>query len=178
MIQIRQGVFETNSSSTHSIVVQKKRKPTLPHYLDRHGGFASYEDGVVTINEDNDFGWGWDVLDCWLDRLAYALADLEGEQRKELIAVLAEHYGIQVAHGYRDEYWPKKGKCPDYGYVDHQSYGTLQKMLSASGISAIDFIFDDRYIVILDNDNCDNDCYNAYIAKLDVEEEYRKHRWW
>lgn len=179
MIQIRQQVFETNSSSTHSIVIQKKRRPVKPNDLPHHSDYASCDqNGLVTIHEDNYFGCGWEVLDCWIDRLAYAIADLDDVKREELVSDLSEQYNIHVKIGYKDAYWIEEGKYPDYGDVDHQSQGTLQEMLSDIGIKAIDFVFDDRFIVVLDNDNCDDERYNAYVAKLDVEEEYPKDRFW
>lgn len=39
-----------------------------------------------------------------------------------------------------------------YGEVDHESYGMLEAFLSKNNVSIEDFIFDPRYIVIIDGD--------------------------
>ena len=57
MLQIRKGVFETNSSSTHSLVICKENEELkLP-------GFVSFE--------TNDYGWEFDTLSTTWEKASY-----------------------------------------------------------------------------------------------------------
>ena len=66
MLKIRKNVFETNSSSTHSLVVSNKERSydyELP-----------VENGVLTI-PFGEFGWGPDILVDPIDKLSYLITD-------------------------------------------------------------------------------------------------------
>ena len=173
MIQIRQGVFETNSSSTHSIVVQKKRAPVVRPRSD-HGEFAVYDGETLTLTSENYFGWGWGVLTSWLDRFAYTMAEFGSipSSAKEILSKVKERLGCKIEYGECSRWWSDNKMIPDFGDIDHQSKGILFRFLSEEGIDPVDFIFDDKYIVIIDNDNNDMDAYNAFIAKLEVQKEF------
>lgn len=179
MIQIRQNVFETNSSSTHSIVVSKGNP--IPGTPDIYGAsYATYENGILRLSEDNNFGWGWEVLSEWLDKFAYAVAEFQYNENdlEVMLEKVQEHLDCIHIIIPRRTLWNDQSKTePDYGYVDHQSQGTLLNFLNETGISIIDFIFDDRYAVVLDNDNNYGDRYSDFIAKLDGE-DYPADRWW
>lgn len=172
MLQIRQSVFETNSSSSHSIVVQKygSVKPT-----GTSSDFAEFEDGILTLHQGNGFHWGWDVLTNWLDRFAYTMAEFgedENTAQDILERVKRRIDADDVEIHLHDPWWANGEEVPDFGSIDHQSQGTLMHFLSEKGIDELDFIFDDRYIVIIDNDNNYGDRRAEFISKLDVEDEY------
>lgn len=173
MIQIRQSIFETNSSSSHSIVV-RKRSTLLDLSTDgnHYSDFASFEDGVLSLRGGNHFGWGWDVLTNWLDRFAYAMASLGEDKQSEILDGMKERLKCEIEITECVPWWGDGSSRPDYGDVDHQSCGLLGSFLLETGIDVMDFIFDDKYVVIIDNDNNDMDAYNAFIAKLDIEKEY------
>lgn len=172
MIQIRQSVFETNSSSSHSIVVQKDSsvKPT-----GTHSDFAEFEDGILTLHQGNGFHWGWDVLTNWLDRFAYTMAEFGEDENtaQDILERVKKYIDADATIIFTHEPWWANGEeVPDFGSIDHQSQGTLMHFLSEKGIDELDFIFDDRYIVIIDNDNNYGDRRVEFISKLDVEDEY------
>ena len=160
MIQYRLGVFETNSSSSHSIVIRKQEpKLTVLTAKERdYGGDYGYvSNGLLHIHE-SDFGWGFGVLYRWVDRLAYAMASLcktGNEIRKLLDSVLDEHpevTGLRI-YGYEDGKITSSGYKGGWGSIDHQSEGILASFLEEKGILPAEFVNDDRYIVIIDNDN-------------------------
>ena len=162
MIKIRKNVFETNSSSMHSLILHN-RKATY--------NLPVEEDGYIHV-ELGEYGWGYKKLRVLYDRLAYALAmvmeteggvshwgensNILGEQFynsdgfnaiNELIKKKYNCNGIKIdSNG--DEYYP-------YGYIDHQSYedyNSLQDFLDDWGVTLEEFLFNEN-VVVIDNDN-------------------------
>ena len=166
---IRDGCFETNSSSMHSVTVRGKyeyNNDRVPMTID--------DDGYIGVWTD-EYGWYGDSCDTWYTKLGYAfcmvliteypddviydnnavvdqevLEKLQGYQT--LLAALKEHNssckGIYI---YRD-----KGSFYPYGYIDHQScedYSSLQEFLDDWNVDAERYLFDDNVVVMIDNDN-------------------------
>lgn len=163
MVKIRHGIFETNSSSSHSFVFRKY----LPKDDEKYN--ENIEDVKKSINkkthtisvdgEDCGFGWGFEILCTPRRKLEYCLVayhddedDTDGD--KEVLNELRKVIGIEdigikwEKNEYDDEY--------DYGYIDHQSHGLLKDFLKKYNISLADFIFDSRYVIFVDSDaKCD-----------------------
>ena len=179
MLQIRQSVFETNSSSTHSIVVSTGKKIQKP--LNQYETYyATYEDGILRLSKDNNFGWGWEVLTEWTDKFAYAVAELRfrTEELEDILYKVKERLGCTEIVIPERTLWNDQSKTePDYGYIDHQSHGTLLCFLNETRTDVIDFIFDDRYSVVLDNDNNYGDFYDEFIAKNELD-DYPADKYW
>lgn len=156
MIKIRISVFETNSSSSHSLVYSNKDRGycyDLP--VD--------ENGVLVI-PFGEFGWGPEILKTPIEKLSYFITDhapyiedddkMDWDELIELVLKKSEHI--------RDVIKIIKSNCPqvreikfekasDYwvlGYVDHQSCGT-----SNDAASIEDLIFNNSVLVLIDNDN-------------------------
>ena len=153
MIQIRKGVFETNSSSSHSIVIMKKpyttdNNETLPDWCLRNEGIVYFP------SHDLSFGWSKDILFNPYGRLRYAIASYSDDDDKidEICELCRKN--VKGFKGFRFNH-AEYGDGIDRGYVDHLSYGLLQRMLNECGVSLEEFIFNNRYIVIIDNDNSD-----------------------
>ena len=80
-MQIRTGMFETNSSSAHSLLIMKKRQTMTQKeirdefYLDEDW----HKDNVLRLDSyDNEYGRGFNVLTSFRDKLSYALASMCG----------------------------------------------------------------------------------------------------
>lgn len=142
MIQIRKNVFETNSSSSHSLVVSKKKR-----------GY----DYILPINENGvliipfgEFGWGPNILDTPFQKLCYLVTDRHGitDEIKQLIKSKCPYVkDIQVSAEYGS------------GYIDHQSVGTT------NGVDDVEqLIFNKGILILIDNDN------NCYFSSYDVEQ--------
>ena len=168
MIQVRNNLFETNSSSTHSVVISKKDRGW---YYD----LPVDENGVLTI-QFGEFGWGPEILRNPMDKLSYWITDhapryfdgrnmtwdevlMELKQNKyfqeleKLIkSVCPQVKEIQYARN--DDYY----QC---GYVDHESCGTSYVK------DLLGFIFNNAYAVVIDNDN--NDYFEDYFPDEYVE---------
>lgn len=112
MKQIRKNVFETNSSSTHSIAIPKKCNQ--PSY--------------VSFNID-EFGWGWteaDVADYFYTAI-YETSETK-EEADEKIARLKNilesnnieyHFGDVDCHEWTSDYNGHTYLSLDNGYIDH-----------------------------------------------------------
>ena len=80
-MQIRTGMFETNSSSMHSLLIMKNRQTMTQKeirdefYLDEDW----HKDNTLRLDSyGNDYGRGFDVLASFRDKLSYALASMCG----------------------------------------------------------------------------------------------------
>jgi hypothetical protein len=136
MKNIRIGVFETNSSSSHSLTVSsgELQKSTLSH-----------QDGVI-VGLLGDFGWEIEYYDSQSDKLSYLLTQIQyNDHLTELAkAAISEYTGLKMVVA---------GK----GYVDHQSSDTLDELLCGSDEeikqNMINFVFNSGYSFDTDNDN-------------------------
>jgi hypothetical protein len=115
---IRSGVFETNSSSSHSISVADKTKEFV---LDT---IYPDQNGVITLT-GGEFGWGWFKHNDALTKANYAaVSTLYSESLTDtLIEVIKEQTGAEeVVFGFGEDY-----SHPNWSYIDHDSVGTCPK---------------------------------------------------
>lgn len=151
MIKMRSGVFETNSSSSHSIVIKKGGGET-PDIIDP--GWYVYDNGTLYLHEcDLEFGRSpFDVLCNWYHKLCYAIASYGADCFEEIEELIYAHVAgvkrIELPTTWDDN----DERVPNYGWVDHQSDGLLQNFLANNDVLLKDFIFNDKYIVIIDGD--------------------------
>ena len=130
-IQIRKGVFETNSSSMHSITLADK-----DGVMER----IPLDDDEITLSVDcaYDFQWGLETYTNAMAKIAYCVADEVNPEMLE--AALKEQTGAKVIHYFGE------------GSIDHESYGTAREGLKT--IEAIRlFIFNPNSELVIDNDN-------------------------
>ena len=109
--KIRKGVFETNSSSSHSISIATADKQFV---LDT--SFMPEEDGVLRLY-GGEFGWEWNKINDSNTKANYcAVCAIDDDYKSDmLIEVLQEQTGAKdVEFAFNKE---------GYGnYIDHQSY--------------------------------------------------------
>lgn len=147
--QIRRGVFETNSSSTHSIAIPKQCAKT---------NYASFNIG--------EFSWGWDEVDPadYLYTAIYGLSETEDEAKEKierLESILKENgvdykLGKVKAHTWHSEYLDRDFYSLDDGYIDHA--GELKELVDEllnNGDKLIRFI--SGGLVFTGNDNSDTE---------------------
>lgn len=156
MKKIRKGVFETNSSSTHSICIAKDAELTIPKSL--HFDFG-------------EFGWECDTLRSLGEKATYLYTGLIAENRKEdaeKIYELLKSKGIDVTveePTYKNNsYTNSEGKLVEYttcengGYVDHSD--ELKRFLNAvcdDESKLMNYLFSDLSFIITGNDNDEED---------------------
>lgn len=112
MRQIRNGVFETNSSSTHSIAIPK----------------SCDNINYISFNID-EFGWEWreanpaDYFYTAIYTTSYTKDEAE-EKIEKLKDILNSHginyrFGRAETHIWHSDYDNKDYLCLDNGYIDH-----------------------------------------------------------
>ena len=163
---VRNDVFETNSSSVHSLVVHRKY-PLEYEYPDLH----VYDDGYIHIPMDK-FGWGYDGYIDSKVKLTYAMGmvyqtesrDKYDEDYRQQLGNFYDTVGYKAINDMIKEYYNCDGILVDklehnvypYGYIDHQStedYSSLKDFLDDYGVTLEQFVFDPNVTLIIDNDN-------------------------
>ncbi len=178
MIKIRKSVFETNSSSSHSLVVSKRDRGydyDLP--VD--------ENGILTI-PFGEFGWGPAVLNTPIEKLSYLITDrgpyrydddnyswdtlMERVKEDANINEIIKVVKAACPKVKEIEFSPASSYYP-LGYVDHDSCGTSYH----NGLSIEEIAFNKSVIIIIDNDNSCNfedyfEDWNGNPASKDIED--------
>ena len=137
MFTIREGVFETNSSSTHSIALNPK-------------SYSNYEAKFYGVNSENkiqvrlgEYGWGYEVLSSSDEKLSYIMTMLVLNLIDSGCSTLEDVYDSEMFKEFQDEIVKNADyagieiigvdpNCLDTGefYIDHQSYyGNYKKFL-------------------------------------------------
>ena len=154
-IACRQGVFETNSSSMHSLVVMKDVKTPFPA-TDAWSADDLGNDKYIINVTGNDYGRApLEFLGHPVDKFLYILASQysrysdESAERDEFIAEMVKRLDGCEGFKFGIDSWDGK---TDYGYVDHQSSGTVWRYLQENNIEPFDFIFDPKQVIIIDGD--------------------------
>ena len=139
---IRNQVFETNSSSCHSVSVQ---------YGDVFDGLTPDANNEIVIYP-GEFGWGYydrpEEINDPLTKIAYCWQDTcEGSKQREMLEkVVLEHTGaskLRMQSTFDDG---------SEGYIDHQSAGTSHKLF-ADEWTLKNFLFSPNSVLTLDHDN-------------------------
>ena len=165
LFQIRRKVFETNSSSTHSICITENRRPLI------------YPSKLRFKCEE--FGWEGAVLRTPEEKASYLYASIlaffnkeEAETKKnQLYAELGEE-GIECEFD-QPEY-SVGGYCLN-AYVDHVGNGDHGKFIFAvlsNRRRLFRYLFNDESFVLTDNDN--GGWFAPYIRVDYDHEEYYK----
>lgn len=165
MVQIRRGVFETNSSSTHSITAMKK-VPREPSDL------VIGDDGYIHAKLGG-YGWEFRTLATQEEKLSYLLTMawekstekdyyyrdperceraisrfMESDEYIRISKKIAEYtgcYGILLDNTAEDD-----------AYIDHQSeenYLNISNFLYTNNTTILDFVFSPGVTVRTGNDN-------------------------
>lgn len=138
---IRQSVFETNSSSAHSISLGRdtgKQFLLDTLYPDQHG--------VITI-EGDEFGWDWFKSNDAYTKAQYAaVASMNNADfRNTLEQVIKDQTGCETVIFYCSPAYDH----PNYSYIDHDSEG----ICPADYDGLKDFIFNKNSWLFGGNDN-------------------------
>lgn len=161
MKKIRFGVFETNSSSTHSICIAKNAELLIPKSI--HFSFG-------------EFGWEQDTLDSMHEKASYLYTGLFANDREldfDEIKEYLEKKGVEVSA--EVPIWKEYtyegnngGKYVDNGgYVDHS--GDMTEFLNAvceDKERLMRYLFSGLSFIRTGNDNEDSD------ISINVKYEY------
>lgn len=167
MKQIRVGVFETNSSSTHSICIatasEYSAKPKICFRYDKFGWERR------TINStDNKAAYLWTgITDCFYDDISKV------EEMKSKIKDILESENIECEFAeYKISRYFDKDCCDNDGYVDH-SESLVEFINEVMGDKSLllSYLFSPDSFIITGNDN---DGYDVEIHVDYPHEEFYK----
>lgn len=140
---IRKSVFETNSSSTHSITLGREDFEISKQGLDVEGNVVKIYPG--------EFGWGPERFSDSATKASYALAwvkEYSGPREEDYLEMLEEVIGDVT--GCEVEF--VKSSDEDWGYIDHQSQ-KVGKDIFVDKDTLKNFIFNPNSILEIDHDN-------------------------
>lgn len=177
MRQIRQSVFETNSSSSHSLVIKK----TGNYYTDEELRYHIYlkDDGTWDIWDDGDLDFGRAPFRClatFESKVRYAIAalcaynhDRFSEIEEAVMEAIPEITKIKLPVARR---WGYDKNEVYYGYRDED---ILSPFLRDNCIPLKEFLTNKKYVVIVDGDEyCIwDDLKDSGLVNLDeIEKEH------
>lgn len=138
----RAAIFETNSSSTHSISIEGGSYSPDVFPLDA---------GVCKVHP-GEFGWDVARFTDAASKASYCLTYVKGlggrgdAETQMLRDVLKAETGCEV------EFVLDGDACHKWGYIDHQSSGECMRAFESED-TLRDFIFNPHSVLVTDNDN-------------------------
>ena len=179
-IKVRNGAFETNSSSSHSIVL-KRGQGVETSYLtseeaidDLNSTSKSDDEPVVhdgildftrlDIDTLDDFGWGIDAFTDFSHKMLYAIIDSYHSQKDitdensvlcRIFSFLKEFLNVHTIiypKCTEADRWDDDDREYYFGSIDHQSQGTISE-LRESGYTIKEFLLNKNFVLYIDNDN-------------------------
>lgn len=158
-IAIRDSVFETNSSSMHTIAVKHNSNRILVG-MGCESNYISLWDGTYKIYEEDDICFErqpFKILHTFMEKMLYWIASIswkyKGEEeewlQKEIYPIIKKYYP-----GFEKIDFPYRDFCniKTYGYVDHESSNLLKNFLESKNITIEDFCADNKYVIFIDSD--------------------------
>ena len=136
---VRKGVFETNSSSSHSLSLAREDQDFVLDtiYPDQNGVIRVY---------GQEFGWGWEKFNDAETKLANAFQDSFGDDHTERIKEV-----VKKQTGATDVIFEEGD-----GYIDHDGVGTTAD-IRGIGEDLRNFIFNKNSWLYIGNDNSQPD---------------------
>jgi len=135
---VRTGVFETNSSSTHSLSIARENQEFVHDtiYPDQHGKITVY---------DQQFGWEWMKYNDAMTKLAYLFQDQGDTHHDIIVDAVKEQTGAESVVFIEDD-----------GYIDHDGRGTTSGVCDSKD-NIKNFVFNKNSWLFTGNDNSSPD---------------------
>lgn len=161
--QIRCNIFETNSSSVHSICIAKKNitKDDLPEHLTFSHGEFGWENKKYT-DVKNKASYLYEAINAYYDKDKKRI-----ECWKNQVYKILGRYGIVC-----DFEQDKKNEWGlSYGYIDHpEGIEEFVKRVTSSEKRLLRYLFSDDSFIITGNDNENHD--------IDIKVNYKHEEFW
>lgn len=163
MKQIRRNVFETNSSSSHSLVITTDNEHYTREEINKN--FYITKEGKVRLWESSleFYRSPFDMLVTFKDKLRYAIASSNGnlvDDCREICKKYVDGF-TDFEFDTKDYVWDSEVKdyvetdepIPNYGGTDDYQ---IDGWLKSYNVSLEEFLTNKRYIVVVDGDeyNC------------------------
>lgn len=188
---IRNGVFETNSSSAHSLAYQNtvlrdynyKPKDDLCftvkelHLTKKPKEYEMYSYMPLYFDE---YGWGFDVLSSPAEKLSYLMSSVY--QYKTWGVIQEDPFFKQVMQ-WLDELGVRVDLPEEYGdssevdaYVDHQSWNVVTIDMFQTKEDLLTYLFNNDITIHIENDNSDN--MQDWVDKPKETMDYNHAMYW
>ena len=148
MKKIRVSVFETNSSSMHSLSIGSNKKMEV---LDEE----KTEEIILGIGE---YGWGPENLTTWLEKADYLAVEAINREDEDKKGKLLEALSLAFPNATFEFALLEPENDEDIdetktysGYIDHQSVGTVWSDLKT--VEEVFRVVFGNSIIVVDNDN-------------------------
>lgn len=157
MKQIRRNVFETNSSSSHSLVITTDNEHMTKEEINNE--FHLRENGLLWLPESylEFYRYPFDMLATFRGKLRYAIAASQGnlvDECREICKKYIDNF-TDFEFNMKDEQWSNEandyveGEFPNYGGTDDYE---IEGWLKTYNVPLEEFLTNKRYIVIVDGD--------------------------
>lgn len=161
-IKTRHGVFETNSSSTHSLTLS----PIMENMVESPVTDREIAMGFVTICS-GEYGWEQDTFSFFHEKASYLYTDamIGKDDKDENVDPNNEYYrntnlklkmiadSIKEYTGLGVVFTKEEGSYYPFGYIDHQSYGVCSQVWEEGVDGVTRFLFSMNSSFETDNDN-------------------------
>jgi hypothetical protein len=172
MRKIRKSLFETNSSSTHSIVIANNGNDCFKEHLPEK-----------LVFDTDEFGWEWDRYDDVQNRANYLftalLYNVWADEYFPFVLDTLKKWNIEVEYppfhmndkGYYEFDDPKHD---DFYYIDHGSQleGFIKEVCTDETL-LMNYLFSDESFIATGNDNEDLELDDSTSAKNVLLEYYK-----
>ena len=159
MKQIRRNVFETNSSSSHSLVITTDNEHYTREEINKN--FYVTKKGIVRLWESSleFYRSPFDMLVTFKDKLRYVIASSNGNLVDECREICKKYVDgfTDFEFDTKDYVWDSEVKdyvetnepIPNYGGTDDYQ---IEGWLKSYNVSLEEFLTNKRYIVVVDGD--------------------------
>lgn len=176
---IRKSIWETNSSSSHSLVIERNEFFNNVQNKDRTAEVSRLKqemkeriealNGILTVYL-GEYDWDFEILESFDGKLSYIISDIlscmfyEGHEVEKAIESLRKAgflENFEKELGVTKIRFLNLGNCS----VDHQSLGLVPGTLECGydDPKIIDFLVDDSIKVLITNDNSPQYCLNTLV---------------
>lgn len=168
MKTVRKGTFETNSSSSHSIVFEKGCGDSS---LFNHFDEDVCKKGSIVINPDE---FGWELVDYTdiISKLSYLYTyimnysvDNKEKFNQRINDIVFQQSGVKVIYEKLQSDWYEDG------YIDHESVSVAGSIFYGTDDDIRNFIFSKKVLLHIDNDNRDIDNHSIERRFVSNEEK-------
>lgn len=188
---VRNGVFETNSSSAHSLAYKNTVLRDYDYKPKEDLCFATKELHLTKKPKEyemysymplyfGEYGWGFDVLSSPAEKLSYLMSSVyqykiwgvvkEDPFFKQVIQWLSE---LDIVVELPEEY----GESSEVdAYVDHQSWNVVTKDMFQTKEDLLTYLFNNDIVIYIENDN--SDVMQNWVDTPKEEIDYRQAMYW
>lgn len=188
---VRNGVFETNSSSAHSLAYKNTVLRDYDYKPKEDLCFATKELHLTKKPKEyemysymplffGEYSWGFDVLSSPAEKLSYLMSSVyqyktwgvikEDPFFKQVIQWLSE---LDIVVELPEEY----GESSEVdAYVDHQSWNVVTKDMFQTKEDLLTYLFNNDIVIYIENDN--SDVMQNWVDTPKEEIDYRQAMYW